>query len=111
MKLVILFGSRARGDFTETSDYDALLVGDEVPRDPRMIPEDVYVRATKMFPGEVDPVFVNSEVFLKKLREGSPFFLQIMEEGKVLLKDDNFWEKALGVYKEVRSSFERKGKT
>ncbi|BCU67728.1 hypothetical protein HS7_11650 [Sulfolobales archaeon HS-7] len=91
VKLIMLFGSRARGDFTENSDYDVLLVGDEVPRDPRKVSDEVYIQAIKMFPGDVDAVFVNSEVFLKKLREGSPFFLQIIDEGKVLQKDEAFW--------------------
>jgi predicted nucleotidyltransferase len=36
MRLVILFGS-SRGDFTEGSDYDVLVVGDEIPKDPTTI--------------------------------------------------------------------------
>jgi len=39
MRLIILFGSRARGDFTESSDFDVLIVGDEVPIDPRKVPD------------------------------------------------------------------------
>jgi len=108
MKLVILFGSRARGDFTEESDYDVLVVGDEIPKDPRRVPSELYMRIVKMFPKEVDAVFMNTQVFLKKLREGSPFILEIIEEGKILERDEEFWEKVLQIYTSVRASYERR---
>jgi len=34
-KLVVLFGSYARGDYTNESDVDVLVVSDVFPRDPR----------------------------------------------------------------------------
>jgi predicted nucleotidyltransferase len=86
MRLVILFGS-SRGDFTEGSDYDVLVVGDEIPKDPRRIPSELYMNVVKMFPKEVDPVFMNTSVFMKKLMEGSPYILQVIEEGRVIEKD------------------------
>jgi predicted nucleotidyltransferase len=110
MRLVILFGSRARGDFTEESDYDVLVVGDEIPGDPRRVPNELYMKIVKMFPKEVDPVFMNTHVFMKKLEQGSPFILQIIEEGRVIKKEEEFWEKALQVYHNMRPSYERRGK-
>lgn len=110
MKLVVLFGSRARGDFTNNSDYDVLVVGDEIPHDPRKVPNDLYHKFIKMFPGEVDVVFMNTEVFLKKLREGSTFLLQIIEEGKVIEKDEEFWREVVEIYNKVRPLYERRGK-
>ena len=110
MKLMILFGSRARGDYTQYSDYDVLVVGDEIPKDPRKVSDELFLRIIRMFPGEVDPVFMNTEVFLRKLREGSPFILQIIEEGKVLEKDEEFWREVLEIYSEVRPLYERRGK-
>jgi hypothetical protein len=74
MKLIMLFGSRTRGDFTENSDYDVLVVGDEIPKDPRKVSNQLYMDITKMFPGEVDAVFMNTEVFLRKLKEGTSFY-------------------------------------
>jgi predicted nucleotidyltransferase len=105
----MLFGSRARGDFTNSSDYDVLVVGDEIPKDPRKVPNELYLKVMKMFPGEVDAVFMNSEVFLKKLREGSPFFLQIIEEGKIIEKDEEFWREVIKIYNKLRPLYERKG--
>ncbi|MEM2398244.1 MAG: nucleotidyltransferase domain-containing protein, partial [Ignisphaera sp.] len=33
LRLVILFGSRARGDYTDRSDIDILVVADDLPKD------------------------------------------------------------------------------
>lgn len=77
-KLVILFGSRARGDYTEDSDYDILIVDDRIPTDPRKVDDESYLKAKKMFEGDVDAVFMNTQVFLKKLNEGIPFILEIL---------------------------------
>lgn len=32
LKLVVLFGSRARGDYTDISDVDILVVADDLPK-------------------------------------------------------------------------------
>jgi predicted nucleotidyltransferase len=110
MRLMILFGSRARGDFTKSSDYDVLVVGDEIPKDPRKVPNELYMSIVKMYDGEVDAVFMNTEVFLRKLRDGSPFLLQIIEEGRVLYKDEEFWNEVMRIYSSVRPLYERKGR-
>jgi len=41
LKEIILFGSRARGDFAPDSDYDCLLVMDEIPPDTEEIIDDI----------------------------------------------------------------------
>ncbi|BFI74900.1 nucleotidyltransferase domain-containing protein [Sulfurisphaera ohwakuensis] len=111
MKLIILFGSRARGDYTESSDYDVLVVDNKIPEDPRNVSDDLYLQIMRMFPGEVDPVFMNTNVFLKKLIEGIPFVLQIIEEGKVIEKDEEFWRQVIEIYNKVRPLWDRKGNT
>lgn len=110
IRLILLFGSRARGDFTDSSDYDVLVVGDEIPKDPRRVPDDLYLRVIRMFPGEVDPVFMNTETFLRKLEEGSTFLIQAIEEGKVIEADNEFWDKVMEIYNRVRPLYERVGK-
>ncbi|WP_252896897.1 nucleotidyltransferase domain-containing protein [Metallosphaera hakonensis] len=83
MKLIILFGSRSRGDFTEHSDYDVLVVDDDIPKDPRRVSDQLYAKVLAMFPGEVDPVFMNSEVFLKKrLRKEFPLYFKFWKKVK-----------------------------
>jgi predicted nucleotidyltransferase len=41
-KLVILFGSHARGDYTDQSDVDILVVSDDLPADPRRCFEALF---------------------------------------------------------------------
>lgn len=37
LKLIILYGSYARGDYTNESDIDLLIIADKIPSDPRSI--------------------------------------------------------------------------
>ncbi|ARM77203.1 DNA polymerase subunit beta [Acidianus manzaensis] len=109
-KLIILFGSRARGDFTESSDYDVLYVDDDILKDPKRVDNQLYLKIVNMFPSDVDALFMNTEIFLKKLHSSDPFILQIIEEGKIIEKDDSFWEKVMEIYKEKRKEWTRVGK-
>ncbi|WP_126451377.1 nucleotidyltransferase domain-containing protein [Sulfodiicoccus acidiphilus] len=106
----MLFSSNARGDYTDLSDYDVLIVGGEIPRDPRKVPDDLYMSVVKMYPGEVDPVFMDMEVFMKKLKEGVTFILRILEEGKVRYRDEEFSSQVVRAYSEARPTYVRKGK-
>jgi|MonGeyMetagenome_1017769.scaffolds.fasta_scaffold158942_3 Nucleotidyltransferase domain. len=110
MRLIILFGSRARGDFTESSDFDVLIVGDEVPIDPRKVPNELYMWVVRMFRGAVDPIFMNTEVFLRKLKDGVPFILQAIEEGVVIYREEGFWREVMEIYSRVRPLYERRGR-
>lgn len=38
----------------------------------------------------VQPVGLNTEVFLRKLREGDTFILEVLEDGKILYADEAF---------------------
>ncbi|WP_369611697.1 nucleotidyltransferase domain-containing protein [Sulfurisphaera javensis] len=46
---MILFGSRARGDYTESSDYDVLYVDDNIPVDPKKVDNNLYLKVVNMF--------------------------------------------------------------
>jgi hypothetical protein len=59
---------------------------------------------------KVMPVAMNTQVFLKKLNEGSTFILEIIEDGKILCGDMEFENDVLEKYKEIRKKFRRKGK-
>ncbi|MCH1771075.1 MULTISPECIES: nucleotidyltransferase domain-containing protein [Metallosphaera] len=109
-RLIMLFGSRARGDFTESSDYDMLYVDDDIPKDPKRVDNQLYLKIVNMFPGDVDALFMNTEVFMKKLYSSDPFILQIIEEGRIIEKDDKFWEKVIEVYREKRKEWVKVGK-
>ena len=41
-KLVILFGSYARGDYTNESNINVLAVSDQLPKDPRQAYQELF---------------------------------------------------------------------
>ncbi|MEM4970852.1 MAG: nucleotidyltransferase domain-containing protein [Sulfolobales archaeon] len=106
-RLVILFGSRARGDYTEYSDYDVLVVGDNIPRDPR----EAYAMLIDPSNPNVQPVGMNTEVFLKKLREGNTFILEALEDGRILYADEALLNNVMQEFKRIRSKYQRIGRT
>ena len=105
-RVVILFGSYARGDYTNESDIDILIVSDTFPKDPR----EGFIMAFDPSNPKVMPVAMNTEVFLKKLRNGSTFILEVIEDGKILCGDEEFIKEMKDVFSEVRKRFKRVGK-
>jgi predicted nucleotidyltransferase len=103
---VVLFGSRARGDHLEDSDIDVLVVADGLPRDPREAYELLYDPSEPL----LSPIGMNTSVFLRRLREGSTFILEVLEDGRILCGDKSFIEEVLKLYREKRRQYIRRGK-
>ena len=74
---VVLFGSRARGDYDEESDIDVLIVG-EVDFDGLM---DFLIEVLLKYGGLVGPIVIKPED-LKRRSNG--FIKTVMNEGKSL---------------------------
>ena len=106
LRLVVLFGSRARGDYTEWSDFDVLVVADDLPGDPREAFSALYDPSTP----SVVPIGIRTDKFLRMLREGSTLLLEALEDGRVLCGDAEFAERVFAIYREVRRGFERRGR-
>jgi len=106
-RLIVLFGSYARGDYTDESDIDVLVVSDMLPRDPRQSFEKLFDPREP----RITPIGLNTEVFLSKLRRGEPFILEILEDGRVLCVDEKFYEEIARVFTEVRRRYVRRGRT
>jgi len=106
-RLIVLFGSRARGDYTNESDLDVLVVADKIPRDPR---EAYQLLFNNEYP-LVSPIGMNTNTFIKKLREGSTFLLEVLEDGKIVYSDKEFLQKVIDIFNDVRKNYIRKGKT
>lgn len=107
IRLITLFGSRARGDYTENSDVDVLVVADEFPRDPR----EAYAIVAKLADPKVVPTCFNTESFVKKLENESTMIMEVLEDGKVVYADEGFFEEVIAKYREVRKRWTRSGKT
>ena len=107
VRLVVLFGSVVRGDYTEESDVDVLVVADRLPSDPR----DAYEVVKRVVDARVQPTCFTTSSFLKKLRSESTFIMEVLEDGKVVYADAEFLEEVLAVYREVRARWVRRGRT
>lgn len=107
VRLVVLFGSVAKGDYTEESDVDVLVVADRLPSDPR----DAYEVVKRVVDARVQPTCFTTSSFLKKLRSESTFIMEVLEDGKVVYADAEFLEEVLAVYREVRARWVRRGRT
>lgn len=82
LKKIILFGSRARGDFNEGSDYDILVVVDKR----RKTYQEIVLDATDEIMNKYDELInyvVYDEAEWEK-RKKFPFGLNILTEGKEL---------------------------
>ncbi len=82
---IILFGSVARGDFTERSDIDVLVVYS------RTKPEDAVLEIVGTLTDKYDvtivPVYLSVTEVRDRMKRADPFILNVLEEGKVLYGD------------------------
>jgi predicted nucleotidyltransferase len=78
---VILFGSYARGEVTEDSDVDLLIIGSF---EGRSVDKSVEIRM-KLRPGfPMDLLVRTPEKVRQRLEMGDDFMREILEKGKVL---------------------------
>jgi len=70
LRLLILYGSYARGDYTEESDIDILVVADDLPKDPR----DAYIKLVIPGKPEINSIGFNTEMFIKNSRKLSHLY-------------------------------------
>lgn len=78
---VILFGSHARGEATEDSDVDLLVVLPFRGRDIDLVVR-IHVELRPPFP--LDVLVRTPKVVKKRLSMGDPFIREILDEGKLL---------------------------
>ncbi len=89
-KAIILFGSYARGDFTESSDIDLCLIAERMPEDEqsrRFLPEMPRIP-------KVRAIGFSPEEFLAYLRELRFLVFDMVADG-IAIYDD-------GIYKKIR---------
>ncbi len=82
---IILFGSVARGDFTERSDIDVLVVYS------RTKPEDAVLEIVGTLTDKYDvtivPVYLSVTEVRERMKRADQFILNVLEEGMVLYGD------------------------
>ncbi len=98
-KAVILFGSRARGDWKPWSDYDLLIIASFRERY-----LDRIARVLEIFkdiPLHIEPHPYTLKEAMEMLRRGNPLIVDALEGGKTLYADRDF-NKLLELYREMK---------
>ena len=83
---VVLFGSYARGNVTEDSDVDLLVIG---PFEGRSVDRSVEIRMKLRPRFPVDLLVRTAEKVQQRIQMGDEFMREILEEGKVLYETDD----------------------
>lgn len=81
-KKIILFGSRARGDYTEDSDYDFILVFDAVTKELKERLHEIKADMLLKYDMVITAIPYTNEDVEKRRRQ--PFLLNVEKEGAVL---------------------------
>lgn len=85
---IILFGSRAKGDFNRASDYDLIVVSKKLKGDPLRKTKVLYQLNEEFL--NVDILAYTPSEFIKALENLSPSALDAMENG-IVLHDNGFY--------------------
>ena len=96
LRSVVVFGSRARGDYKPWSDADVLVIAENLP---------IVKRWETLWIGEVEPRGYTPREFMRALLSLDMTALDACCEGKVVY-DDGFWELALKEFEKVKEIYE-----
>jgi len=99
VKAIILFGSRARGDWGPWSDYDLLIIADFGEKYLDRIKTILEILSD--IPLNVEPHPYTLKETLEMLRRGNPLIVDALEEGKVLYRTSDL-KKLVELYKELK---------
>jgi predicted nucleotidyltransferase len=98
LKLVILFGSLARGDWMESSDIDLLIVSDDLSDDPM----ENFIRLKR---GCIEPHGFSTKRFLDELERPNLLILDALEYGRKLIADEEFMKLVEKKFEEVKRKY------
>ena len=98
LKLVILFGSLARGDWKESSDIDLLIVSDDLSDDPA----ENFVKLKR---GCVEPHGFSTKRFMAELEKPNLLIMDALEYGKRLIADREFMKLVESKFEEVKKKY------
>lgn len=94
---IVLFGSRARGDYTDSSDFDILIIAESLPE--RHLARMGYIRAPLLdFEEKIQIIVKTPQEFDSYF---PPLYLDIAIDGQILFDKDRFMEKRLKKIKEI----------
>ncbi|MEN2975300.1 MAG: nucleotidyltransferase domain-containing protein [Candidatus Caldarchaeales archaeon] len=98
-KLVVLFGSLAKGTYTPFSDIDILIVVEDIAKNPL---DRIPVYIDPRLPLDVEPRIFTVEEFFKIVKERRKFAEEIIFHGLFLAGDERLLEEAKKIYLEEK---------
>ncbi|MCD4819991.1 MAG: nucleotidyltransferase domain-containing protein [Candidatus Cloacimonetes bacterium] len=81
---IILFGSRARGEITKNSDYDILIIKDNIKNERTLTKKINYELLNEHFMQEIDLIAATTEKWKRNINNIGYIYKQINLEGIVL---------------------------
>jgi len=107
-KAIVLFGSRARGDWKPWSDFDLLIIADF--KEKYLDRVGRVLEALGDIPIEVEPHPYTLEEALAMLKKCNPMIVDALEEGKVLYASEEYG-RLLDAYEELKKRGLRRTET
>lgn len=93
IRAILLFGSVARGEYTETSDVDLLIVHEGEADEIRARIGDEIDRMLDDHDVLISPTFITSKDLMERMERIDSFAVTVLEEGVVLYGDVEWLEK------------------
>ncbi|HDD56728.1 MAG TPA: nucleotidyltransferase domain-containing protein [Nitrososphaeria archaeon] len=97
-KLIILYGSLARGDYTATSDADILIISDKF-KDIRII-DRMLDFLDPSSPIDIEPRVLTTEEFKTLIKKRDRFASEVLRDGIVLIGDMKLYREFKSLAKE-----------
>ena len=104
-KLVVLYGSIAKGTFGLGSDVDILIVADDLPKNPNERLRLLYTLDRTRAP--IDAKAYTPREVKRMLSKGHPLIMDALEDGKVLYADEGYLKELLREFKLAKKRFRR----
>ena len=104
-KLVLLYGSVAKGTFGLGSDVDILVIAENLPRNPNERLKLLYELDRTRAP--IDAKAYTPEEVKKMLLKGHPLIMDALSDGKVLYADKEYLTKLMKMFKAAKRKFRR----
>jgi len=104
-KLIILYGSAAKGSFGIGSDIDILVVSDNLPKNPNKRLKMLYEIDPTRAP--IDPKGYTPSEIKKMLAKGHPLILDALSDGVILYTEESYLRELMALFKLARKKFRR----
>ncbi|QDA32487.1 nucleotidyltransferase domain-containing protein [Thermococcus indicus] len=104
-KLILLYGSLARGTFGLGSDVDILVIAESLPKNPNERLKLLYDLDRTHAP--IDAKAYTPEEVKRMLLKGHPLIMDALADGKVLYADEGYLRELMAMFKAARRKFRR----